>query len=454
MTGAMYAAVSGLKAHMSALNVIGQNISNVNTNAYKATRYTFLEALYTSVRGGSDGSNLLGGKNPAQVGYGSSIGTIDLDMSTKNYTPTGHATDIMIDGDGFLIVGDKDGTFGTTGTKDLSDMYLTRLGNLEFDNQGYLVDGQGQVVYGYLSVKSPLYEAAAAYGTSLNKQDPNDPTKTLEGIDALDTVKSIMENANKNPPDPNATATFTDKKFYVNDKGQVVQAKLKDGVAADSDNPDDYDFMIVDEFTPAPVLTPIRIPMRDENGSAIYPTWNKETGTIDDGASVNGRIVKDSVSIDENTGRITCTTESGEAVVVGSIAIAKVENPNGVTHVDGHYYQALAGAGRVSLTSIGHSVKNASDADSPFHWNYTRDATTGEIDITQDPTEVSEVQPGEIGISSSGRTKVISNGLESSGTDLANEISNMIMIQRGYQANTRIVTVTDSMLEELVNMKR
>ncbi len=316
MTGAMYAAVSGLKAHMSALNVIGQNISNVNTNAYKATRYTFLEALYTSVRGGSDGSNLLGGKNPAQVGYGSSIGTIDLDMSTKNYTPTGHPTDIMIDGDGFLIVGDKDGTFGTTGTKDLSDMYLTRLGNLEFDDQGYLVDGQGQVVYGYLSVKSPLYEAAAAYGTSLKKPDPNDATKTLEGIDALDTVKSIMENANKNPPDPNATAEFTDKKFYVNDKGQVVQAKLKDG-KTESGNPDDYDFMIVDEFTPAPVLTPIRIPMRDENGSAIYPTWNKETGTIDDGASVNGRIVKDSVSIDENTGRITCTTESGEAALVG-----------------------------------------------------------------------------------------------------------------------------------------
>ena len=219
-------------------------------------------------------------------------------------------------------------------------------------------------------------------------------------------------------------------------------------------DPDNFDFMVVDEFTPAPVLTAIRIPMRDENGNAAYPTWNKETGTIEDASSVNGRIVKDSVSIDENTGRITCTTESGEAVVVGSIAIAKVENPNGVTHVDGHYYQALAGAGRVSLTSVGHSVKNASEADSPFHWNYTRDPATGEIDITQDPTEVSETQPGEIGISSGGSTKLISNGLESSGTDLATEISNMIMIQRGYQANTRIVTVTDSMLEELVNMKR
>ena len=61
---------------------------------------------------------------------------------------------------------------------------------------------------------------------------------------------------------------------------------------------------------------------------------------------------------------------------------------------------------------------------------------------------------GEIPVGAPGSTKFITGGLESSGTDLANEISNMITIQRGYQANTRIVTVTDSMLEELVNMKR
>lgn len=443
MTGAMYAAVSGLKAHMSALNVIGQNISNVNTNAYKATRYTFLEALYTSVRGGSDGSNLLGGKNPAQVGYGSSIGTIDLDMSTKNYTPTGHATDVMIDGDGMLIVGDKTATFGDSGTKDLKDMYLTRLGNLEFDNQGYLVDGQGQVVYGYLSVKNPMYEAAVAQGGA-------------KGIEGLDTVKSRTEKG-KDPVtgDPTDPPGFEANKFYMNDKGQVVQARVKDGVDAadpnlDKADPNNFEFMVVDEFTPAPVLTAIRIPMRDENGNAAYPTWNKDTGMIEDASDVNGRIVKHSVSIDENTGRITCTTETGEAVVIGAIAIAKVENPNGLTHVDGHYYQAQAGAGRVTLTSVGHSVKNASDADSPFHYNFKDDGTLEDGDAATN----TGLQPGEIGISSAGTTKLISNGLESSGTDLATEISNMIMIQRGYQANTRIVTVTDSMLEELVNMKR
>ena len=90
-------------------------------------------------------------------------------------------------------------------------------------------------------------------------------------------------------------------------------------------------------------------------------------------------------------------------------------DPNGVTHVDGRYYQAQKGAGEMRVTSlkyIGDEVDRAGD------------------------------------------TQFITGGLESSGTDLATEITNMITVQRGYQANTRIVTVTDSMLEELVNMKR
>ena len=438
MTGAMYAAVSGLRAHMSALNVIGQNISNVNTNAYKATRYTFLEALYTSVRGGSDGSTQLGGKNPAQIGYGSSIGTIDLDMSTKNYTPTGHSTDVMIDGDGMLIVGDKGETFGSTGTKEVKDMFLTRLGNLEFDSQGYLVDGQGQVVYGWLSVETPLYQAALAQVVANPPANP--PANYVPSVADLPTLKAVTS---ANPP-----GEIVSGQFYLDEKGQVVQARGKLDANGDpidqSTSLDDFEMFVVDQYAAAPVLTAIRAPMKDANGMAVYPTWNRDTGMIEDGSNAYGRIVKESVSIDENTGRITCTTQAGEAVVIGTIAIAKVENPNGLTHVDGHYYQALEGAGDVTVTSVGHSVKNSDDAESPFH--YTWDGTQ--------LTEVQSQQAGETAVLSSGGTKLLSNGLESSGTDLATEISNMIMIQRGYQANTRIVTVTDSMLEELVNMKR
>ncbi|MGE4275670.1 MAG: flagellar hook-basal body protein [Lawsonibacter sp.] len=341
MTGAMYAAVSGLKAHMSALNVIGNNIANVNTNGYKSSRFTFLESLYTSVRGGSDGTTQVGGKNPAQIGYGCSIGTIDLDMSTKNYSPTGQALDCMIDGDGFLMVGDKD-------VSTPESLYLTRLGNLGFDSNGYLTDGQGNVVYGFLTTQAD----------------------------------------------------------------------------ADSDP------------AVSPILTAIRLPMASTGtddggtitgvGAPVYPTASEDDGAglVEDATEdVDGRVVLDSVSIDETTGQISGVTSDGDPVVVGYLAIGKVDNPNGVTHVDGHYYQALDGAGELHVTSLGGAV------------------TTGDWDGAQT-------------ILSSGQTALITGGLESSGTDLASEITAMITVQRGYQANTRIVTVTDSMLEELVNMKR
>ena len=431
MTGAMYAAVSGLRAHMSALNVIGQNISNVNTNAYKATRYTFLEALYTTVRGGSNGSAQLGGKNPAQMGYGTSIGTIDLDMSTKNYVPTGRATDVMIDGDGFLIVGNKGQTF--TSTQDLKNMYLTRHGDLAFDNQGYLTDGMGNVVYGFMSVANPVYEKAFKDDAGNAITPP-----TLTNADLV--VGNVGE-------------------FYLNADGELVTIVNK-GTDA---NPA-LETKVIDQYTPHPVLTAIRLPKagtgaftqadpNDSNGpktqlyskgQPVYAHYDEQSGTIvdaQDDADVSGRIEPDSVSIDENTGRITCTA-GGKAVVIGTIAIAKVQNPNGVTHVNGRYYQALEGAGEVSCNAVGGSVLNTDDPDSPF---YEEPANPG------DPvTKVS----GEIPVGAPGSTKFITGGLESSGTDLANEISNMITIQRGYQANTRIVTVTDSMLEELVNMKR
>ena len=454
MTGAMYAAVSGLRAHMSALNVIGQNISNVNTNAYKATRYTFLEALYTTVRGGSDGTAMLGGKNPAQNGYGSSIGTIDLDMSTKNYTPTGRATDVMIDGDGFLLVGDKGQTF--TNLNDVRSLNLTRLGNLEFDSQGYLVDGQGQVVYGYLSVENPIYaeqmkREGAADNPLLNWED----------------VKAALGDPNN--PDAMDVADI-DGEYFLDKDGQLVQVSNE----GDEDNPV-WKLKVIDQYTPAPTLTAIRKPMKatttyeevevpdpddptktiiqkvekTKEGDAVYPTYDPVTGEVKDvedaSLTTGERVGLESISIDENTGRITATTKNGEAVVIGSIAIAQVDNPNGVTHVDGHYYKALDGSGSIRVTSIGHSVKNSDDPESPFY----KEVDDGNGNMTRPQRKTFEVP-----IESAGGTKLISGGLESSGTDLANEISNMIMIQRGYQANTRIVTVTDSMLEELVNMKR
>lgn len=89
MTGAMYAAIGGLKTHMTNLNVIGNNIANVNTTAYKAQRMIFQESLYTTRRAGSDGTATRGGNTPSQIGYGSQVGSIDLNMAPGTFNPTG-----------------------------------------------------------------------------------------------------------------------------------------------------------------------------------------------------------------------------------------------------------------------------------------------------------------------------------------------------------------------------
>lgn len=88
MTGAMSAAISGMKTHMQALNVVGNNIANVNTYGYKAQRITFKESMYNTLSAGSGGTTVTGGTNPQQIGYGCGVGTIDLDMSTGDLSPT------------------------------------------------------------------------------------------------------------------------------------------------------------------------------------------------------------------------------------------------------------------------------------------------------------------------------------------------------------------------------
>ena len=107
MTGAMYAAIGGLKSHMTKLNVISNNVANVNTHGYKAQRMTFQESIYTTSKSGSNGGVTMGGNNPSQIGYGCSVGSIDLNMSPSTYAPTGVGLDCMLTGEGFFMVGDK-----------------------------------------------------------------------------------------------------------------------------------------------------------------------------------------------------------------------------------------------------------------------------------------------------------------------------------------------------------
>ncbi|MGL4791690.1 MAG: flagellar hook-basal body complex protein, partial [Anaerotignaceae bacterium] len=151
MVKSMYSGISGLRAHQSKMDVIGNNIANVNTYGFKSGRVTFKESIYQTSSSSSSGNDIYGGSNASQIGYGSQVGTIDLLMANGSYAPTDSSTDCMIDGQGFFLVGAKgDAIALEEGTSDLlSGLSLTRVGNFQFDGDGYLVDGSGNVVYGY-----------------------------------------------------------------------------------------------------------------------------------------------------------------------------------------------------------------------------------------------------------------------------------------------------------------
>lgn len=317
MVKSMFAGVAGLRTHQQKLDVIGNNVANVNTYGYKSGRVTFKESIYQTINGSSNGTQTYGGSNPAQIGYGSQLGTIDLMFSTGNYAPTDSQTDCMVDGAGFFLVGPKRFGAGAIGDdlenpedvndeSDISSLSLTRVGNFVFDGDGYLVDGKGNVVYGF-----------------------------------------VADNA----------------------------------VTGDTD--------YVPEET---LLRPIRIP--NATGANSY----------DDEERMNLKDIKITAS-----GEIVGTNAAtGQVTKFAKIALANVPNANALEKDQGPYYQIAQNTGFVKAFSPGE---------------------------------------GSTGL-------LMSNGLEMSNVDLAREFSDMITTQRGFQANTKIITVTDEMLQDLVNLKR
>ncbi|MFI3173905.1 MAG: flagellar hook-basal body complex protein [Bacillota bacterium] len=352
MLRSMYSGISGLGTHQAGMDVVGNNIANVNTLGFKAGNAQFKSSLYQTTASSSAGTAVIGGTNAAQMGYGSQIGTIDLQHSNGIYTPSVYGSDVMIDGDGFFIVGpkptmdedapdgefyydldflvnwdpssgdvnggleigdktDDDGASGTT-TGDMeafmSTVYLTRVGDFAFDSDGFLCDGQGNVVYG---------QALGGYADG-------------EEFDLLSGFSAVMQ--------------------------------------------------------------PIRLPANEPYEGSVYTAE---------------RIVCSNLTID-NAGKVLINDENGELVQIGLLAIAAVQNPTGLTQTSGPYYTVGGNSG--------------------------------------------VARPQAAGFNSTGT--LINYGLESSNVDLSKEFSNMITTQRGFQACAKMITVSDEMLQELVNLKR
>lgn len=366
MTGSMYAAIAGLQTHMQKMNVIGNNIANANTYGFKPGVTSFSESMYTSISNSTAGGNEYGGTNASQIGYGSQVASIDLNMTGGTYAPTGINSHLYLDGNGFFMVGPKPDDPISGYVAEPNDLTLKRVGNFFLDSDGYLVDSNGYCVYGFMP-----------------KGDANG------------------------------------------------------NLAEDGDGNVQWDTCL------RPIRLPVSAPASNtdlgiQEGGAIYPTVNDDNTLTwpqvnGEDADSNKRVNVQSVnlSVDQN-GVITAVTQDNQAVTVGIIPIGSVVNPNGLTKESDGYYKAGNNAGDVVVGTCGGAVEGALNNE---------DAT--------DQDNVNLVM-----LTGAGKTKILSGGLESSKTDIATEFADLITTQRGFQANTKIITVTDEMLSDLVSMKR
>lgn len=187
MIRSLYSGISGLKNHQTRMDVIGNNISNVNTTGFKSGRVTFTDTLNQTLSGASMARDGRGGVNPKQIGLGSAIGAIDTIFTDGSVSATGKNTDLCLSGSGLFVV------------REGSSVYYTRNGAFEFDEQGnYVMPGNGLFVQGWMASNGNLDTNGSAGNINVQLGKPMESTATLNAVYAnnLDsaalTIDSIM----------------------------------------------------------------------------------------------------------------------------------------------------------------------------------------------------------------------------------------------------------------------
>lgn len=479
MMRSLYSAVTGLKAQQTGMDVIGNNISNVNTVGFKASRTTFSELFYqkTQSASGPDANTGKGGRNAKQIGLGATVSGISVDITNPGgFETTNRPFDVAINGDSFFIV------------RNNGSDYFTKAGNFGTDEAGNLVTDGGAYVMGYI-VEKPganlqtdmvrplqIYTANNMYtdpkGTdaltltgNLSKEDVNfgDGLYVTANVSLFDNLgneydvqlrlsRTYDEDGNAAVDDNNnpvynieAAGVYSGSKLVntlnVNMTGTLsfdaVTGKILEGststfeMTITGDGSDAKAFTYtqedVDEFlkeypngapdgVTEPVVGATRVIKLDcskltQYGSAtnIEPAkgiYDESLG----GMVGTGKKVGTMTSVGvQDDGRIVAAYSNGDNCVIGQIAVATFANPAGLEKVGDNMYAATLNSGE--FDGIGKDITTAGGKMSP-------------------------------GV------------LEMSNVDLAQEFTKMIVTQRGFQSNSRVVTTSDSMIEELLSLKR
>lgn len=539
MMKSLYAGVTGLKTHNQRMDVIGNNIANVNTTAYKASTVTFKDVFYQTKQSASSGDAISGGINPTQVGYGSSLGTINQVMTQSGFTYSDNVTDCAIEGEGFFQVMDKAG-----------NIYYSRSGVFNIDNYGNLVDPNGNVVLGVSgdptgveasSQRINLYvpsvtNNAASYTTAI---DGHNLTVSASAYGDEGNVAFVITNS-KTPYATLKGSTCTvemdlDAEYATMDDFQTAfNAALTAGGVnlGDGVTPIKFEFDSLPATTaaiaatntmtvgtPTGGTTPVTLAFTAEKagaeGNSIEVDLATSTAATDVSARWSGSVLTVTVPA---TGNVTqkqiqdainkaadMTTSDGGTTWTGGTEEHKINvvlaggTGTGATGYltdaatltgsttkrtglangkDNFFADAISSLGTIKLSN-GRVAADQTTQD--LQSVFVDDAgviygvhavhgtiAMGRIDLVtfENPTGLNQVgtsywteslSSGAAQVKEAGKDgagSVVSGALEMSNVDVSQEFSDMIITQRGFQANSRIITVSDTMLEELINLKR
>lgn len=442
MMRSMFSGVSGLKTHQMKMDIIGNNISNVNTVGYKASRATFQEVFSQTMRGASapDSQTGRGGTNPMQIGLGTGVATVDLLYTRGSVQRTDNVTDLSVEGDGLFIV-----KAGNTGS-----FNFTRAGNFNVDKQGNLVAANGANVYGWMkNSDDPLNPGSKVFDTNGSIEPINIYSDAYTGNKkiikpmATDscTITGNLDLKATNVPADAVSVPITVFDEY--GKEYKAQAVFQKSAVAHT-----WNWTVQDTGAPA------KFPL--QTGTAVFDTTPGNVGriaSITGGAAVAGYPTKADITLtpaDTTVPPMKVRFDFGKLTEYDAENSAKVFNVNGYS------------TGTLTTYNIG------SDGTITGIYSNGQQQPLGLIGLASFDNPAGLQKVGEnmfIATTNSGDFKgalkpgaaagTINPGtLEMSNVDLSKEFTEMITTQRGFQANSRIITTSDQILEELVNMKR
>lgn len=475
MMRSLYSGVAGLKTHQTGMDVVGNNIANVNTTGFKSFRATYQDTLYQTSAGASQAQNNRGGTNPIQVGLGVGNASIDKMFKDGSVQNTSYYGDLCLSGDGLFIVRDGSGE------------YYTRNGAFKFDGEGNYVNSAGQFVMGWMGtdgvvntngqpgiINIPSGKPMAAEATTMAKYANN--------LDAASPMVTAITDANGNSVTSSpAVATATAPLTLTTSDGKTVT--VTSGLYRAN-----YSIPLTTTITVYDSLgNDYTVPVMMSKNGTINDTWSVYIESDLSGTPPTGTIGGKKTLYEEDGTTKKIEFEMKEATLVfnkdgsyktgaGSMTFHPLgygQADDGTVAIDFSGLTQYAGSNTVKGTNDGYAAGTLTELNFDASGTVTGTYTNG---IIQQEAVVAIAQfNNNGGLTAVGSTlfqksnnsgepniktatdlgcKITPSALEMSNVDIANEFSTMIVTQRGFQSNSKIITVSDEMLETLIQMKR